>query len=138
MLNNYSILKNIILKIRKEGKISEDLKEELVKLIGNERMNDVFEYINENRVKKYIFTPSKRELWVVYGKSGYYLIYPMEFCSCIDYYKTSIINNKKNFCKHLLAQAIINETSKNIRDLTINLNDNEFKNLLNEILIKEI
>ena len=81
-------------------------------------------------VKKYIFKPSNRTLWVVVGKSGEYIInefvqgYKIKFfCSCPDFlfhilFKTTraTILRRRSYCYHIIARvaAELNELRKSI------------------------
>ena len=46
-------------------------------------------------------------LWIAKGKELNHLVYPKIFCSCQDFYKNVVIKQKKPFCKHILAQVIV-------------------------------
>ena len=40
------------------------------------------------------------------GENDEYLLYPKLYCSCQDFYKAVVIQRRRSFCKHLLAQVI--------------------------------
>lgn len=52
-------------------------------------------------VKRYIIIPSKKERFVVVGKSEDHLVFD-NYCSCLNFQKNGLIN-KKYACKHILA-----------------------------------
>ena len=62
--------------------------------------------LKENRVKKYVFKPSGRIVWIVIGRERDYLIMPeAEFCMCNDFY-FRVLDKKIHLCYHLIAQKI--------------------------------
>jgi len=70
------------------------------------RFNNAWAALKENRVKKYVFKPSSRVLWVVVGKGREYLIYPEAgFCSCDDFY-FGVIDGRVVLCYHLIARKL--------------------------------
>ncbi|MHA1338648.1 MAG: hypothetical protein ACTSRZ_00180 [Promethearchaeota archaeon] len=134
-LDSFAKIKEILRLIEKEGEITQDFEEAISQIVGKERYLEGKKYIKNHRIKRYLFKPSNRELWIAYGNSGIYLIYPGEYCSCIDFYITNIVNKKKKYCKHLLAQGIIEATLKELNKITVELNDNEFEDVLEDIII---
>jgi len=70
------------------------------------RFNKAWETLKENRVKKYVFRPSGRVVWVVVGRDRDYLIYHVVgYCSCDDFY-FSVIDGKVPLCHHLIARKL--------------------------------
>jgi predicted nucleic acid-binding Zn finger protein len=62
--------------------------------------------MREGRVKKYVFSPSGRVVWVVLGRERDYLIMPeAEFCPCDDFY-FRVLDKKVHMCYHLLTQKL--------------------------------
>lgn len=62
--------------------------------------------LRENRVKKYVFKPSGRKVWIVVGKERDYLVMPdAEFCSCDDFY-FRVLDREIHLCYHLIAQKL--------------------------------
>jgi len=102
---------DIIDSICKEAKLKGKLTgENLTKLYENfgQRFIKAFEALREGRVKKYVFKPSGRTIWIVVGKERDYLIIPeAEFCSCSDFY-FRVLDRKVHLCYHLIAQKIAN------------------------------
>lgn len=70
------------------------------------RLKKAVEVVNKGRVKKYIFRPSGRVVWIVVGKKRDYWIIPKLYCSCDDFYINVISRRKSSICYHLLAQAL--------------------------------
>jgi predicted nucleic acid-binding Zn finger protein len=73
-----------------------------------QRFTKAFEALKENRVKKYVFRPSAKIIWIVVGKERDYLIIPeAEFCTCDDFY-FRVLDRQVHLCYHLIAQKIAN------------------------------
>jgi len=78
---------------------------ELWKLYGG-RFSRAWEILKEGRVKKYVFKPSGRVVWVVVGGDREYLLYPVVgYCSCDDFY-FSVIDGRVPLCHHLIARKL--------------------------------
>jgi predicted nucleic acid-binding Zn finger protein len=70
------------------------------------RFIKAWETIKEKRVKKYVFSPSGRVVWIVVGREREYQIMPAAgFCSCDDFY-FRVMDREANICYHLIAQKI--------------------------------
>jgi predicted nucleic acid-binding Zn finger protein len=78
------------------------------------RLSDVFgdklgralEAVDQGRVMRFVFNPSRRILWVVSGRGGEYLVLPNAgFCSCEDFY-FRVISHEESLCYHILAQKL--------------------------------
>jgi predicted nucleic acid-binding Zn finger protein len=77
----------------------------LYELFG-QRFTKALNALKENRVKKYVFKPSGRKVWIVIGRERDYLIMPeAEFCMCDDFY-FRVLDKKIHLCYHLIAQKI--------------------------------
>ncbi len=87
------------------GRLSGENLTELYELFG-QRFTKALEAVKEGRVKKYIFHPSGRIVWIVVGRERDYLIMPeAEFCTCDDFY-FRVLDKKVHMCYHLLTQKI--------------------------------
>ncbi len=62
--------------------------------------------VEEGKVRKYHFSPSRVIRWTVVGRSKEYLVIPEVFCSCRDFYQSVVIQRNSKMCYHLLAQKI--------------------------------
>jgi predicted nucleic acid-binding Zn finger protein len=72
----------------------------------SDRYERAMSLIEEKAVKKYIFTPSSRIIWIVKGKKKTYQVIPQSnFCSCDDFY-FRVLDKKKQMCYHLVAQGL--------------------------------
>jgi predicted nucleic acid-binding Zn finger protein len=88
-----------------EGKLSGKSLTDLYDLFG-QRFTKALEVLKENRVKKYVFKPSNRIVWIVVGRERDYLIMSeAEFCTCDDFY-FRVLDKKVHLCYHLIAQKI--------------------------------
>jgi len=88
-----------------EGKLTGRNLTELYEIFG-QRFTRAFEALKENRVKKYVFKPSGRVVWIVVGRERDYLLMPeAEFCTCDDFY-FRVLDKKVHLCYHLIAQKI--------------------------------
>ena len=88
-----------------EGKLTGKNLTKLYEVFG-QRFTKAFEALKENRVKKYVFKPSGKVVWIVVGKERDYLIMPeAEFCPCDDFY-FRVMDRKVHLCYHLIAQKL--------------------------------
>ena len=81
---------------------------DLVKLSAafGQRFVKAWEALTHKRVKKYVFKPSNRVVWIVVGKGRDYLIMPAaDFCTCDDFY-FRVMNKQAHLCYHLIAQKL--------------------------------
>jgi predicted nucleic acid-binding Zn finger protein len=98
-------LNAICRKAKAEGKLSGKNLTDLYDLFG-QRFTKALETLKENRVKKYVFRPSVRTVWIVVGRERDYLLMPeAEFCTCDDFY-FRVLDRKIHLCYHLIAQKI--------------------------------
>lgn len=99
------ILKKICKKAKIQGKLTDNQLMNLSKTLGS-RFEKALETINEYRIKKYVFKPSDRIVWIVVGREREYQIMPAAgFCSCDDFY-FRVMDKETNICYHLIAQKI--------------------------------
>lgn len=111
-----------------EGKLSGKDLTELYDLFS-QRFTKALEALEENRVKKYVFKPSGRTVWIVVGRERDYLIMAeAEFCMCDDFY-FRVLDKKIHLCYHLIAQKI----ARNLGWYeTIKEEDRLYESLMNE------
>ena len=121
-------LNAICRKAKAEGKLSGKNLTELYDLFG-QRFTKALSVLDENRVKKYVFKPSGRIVWIVVGRERDYLIMPeAEFCMCDDFY-FRVLDKKIHLCYHLIAQKI----ARNLGWYeTIKEDDKLYESLMNE------
>ena len=83
---------------------NEDI-QRLTKAFG-QRFTKAWEAVEGKRVKKYVFKPSNRVVWIVVGKNRDYLIIPAaDFCTCNDFY-FRVLDRHIHLCYHLIAQKL--------------------------------
>jgi len=100
-----STLYQVCKKAKSRGKMTGAQIKKLCDFFGDRFLN-AWETLKEGRVKKYLFKPSGRVVWVVVGKKRDYLLFPAaEFCSCDDFY-FRIMDKEAHLCYHLIAQKI--------------------------------
>ena len=75
------------------------------------RFAKAWELLKEKKVKKYMFNPSGRVMWIVVGKEREYIIYPaVGYCDCDDFF-FAVMDGKALVCQHLIAQRLAEELS---------------------------
>ena len=76
------------------------------------RFTKAWETLKEERVKKYVFSPSGRIVWIVVGREREYQIMPAAgFCSCDDFY-FRVMDREAHICYHLIAQKIADASGR--------------------------
>ena len=104
-----STLDSICQTIRVEGDVSDSHVAELVDKFG-QRADKALEALNESRIKKYVFQPSGRIVWIVVGKERDYLVMPsIGYCSCDDFYYQF---DHGHVCYHIIAQKLAEATGR--------------------------
>jgi len=98
------LLFDISLMAKKKGVIDEELLN-FIERIFPDKVDKVLKVIKRG-ITKYTFNPSRRVVWIALGENDEYLLYPNLYCSCQDFYKAVVIQRRRSFCKHLLAQVI--------------------------------
>jgi predicted nucleic acid-binding Zn finger protein len=100
-----NILDVICREAKREGKLTGKNLTRLYEVFGS-RFTRAFEALKDGRVKKYVFKPSGRTVWIVVGKEKDYLIMPeAEFCTCDDFY-FRVLDREVHMCYHLIAQKL--------------------------------
>jgi len=101
------VLNTMCKEAKAEGKLTGKILTRLYEIFG-QRFTKAFEALKESRVKKYVFKPSGRTVWIVVGKERDYLIMPQaEFCTCDDFY-FRVLDKEVHLCYHLIAQKMAN------------------------------
>jgi predicted nucleic acid-binding Zn finger protein len=104
-LSEIDVLNTICKEAKTDGKLTGKNLTRLYEVFG-QRFTRAFEALKEGRVKKYIFKPSGRVVWIVVGKERDYLLMPeAEFCTCDDFY-FRVLDKKIHLCYHLIAQKL--------------------------------
>jgi len=99
------LLGTVCKEAKAEGKLTGKNLTKLYEVFG-QRFAKAFEVLKENRVKRYVFRPSGKVVWIVVGKERDYLIMPKaEFCTCDDFY-FRVMDKEVHLCYHLIAQKL--------------------------------
>jgi len=99
------VLNKVCREAKNNGELTDTQLSQLSEALGS-RFTKAFNTIKEERVKKYIFYPSGRTVWIVVGREREYQIIPVAvFCSCDDFY-FRVMDRETNICYHLIAQKI--------------------------------
>ncbi len=98
-------LKELLSEIKEVGSITDQQKRTLSKMYG-ERLKRALKAVEEGRVKKYVFKPSGRVVWIIVGTERDYQTIPsINYCICDDFY-FHVISHEVGLCYHLLAQML--------------------------------
>jgi len=104
-------LEELLFKIREIGYITDQQRQTLSKMYGD-RLKRALKAVEEGRVKKYVFKPSGRVVWIIVGTERDYQIIPsINYCICDDFY-FHVINHEVGLCYHLLAQMLAKALGK--------------------------
>jgi len=103
------LLEDICKTVKAEGQVSEVQLIRLSEAFG-QRVAKALEALQEGRIKKYVFKPSGRIVWIVVGKGRDYLVMPaIDYCSCYDFYFQF---DRGHVCYHIIAQKLAEATGK--------------------------
>jgi predicted nucleic acid-binding Zn finger protein len=99
------ILERVCKEATETKRLEEEDLRQLTEVFG-QRLTRALEAVEERRVKRYIFNPRNRNVWIVVGKIRDYLIMPAaDFCTCDDFY-FRVMDNQIHLCYHLIAQKL--------------------------------
>ena len=99
------VLEKVCEEAKINGEVTGKQLAQLSEALGS-RFTKAWETLNEERVKKYVFSPSGRIVWIVVGREREYQIMPAAgFCSCDDFY-FRVMDREVHICYHLIAQKI--------------------------------
>ena len=99
------ILENICEETKTNEAITDEQLTQLSEAFGS-RFTKAWDATQEEKVKKYVFSPSGIIVWIVVGREREYQIMPAAgFCSCDDFY-FRVMDREANICYHLIAQKL--------------------------------
>ncbi|MCS7097558.1 MAG: hypothetical protein NZ922_01050 [Candidatus Methanomethyliaceae archaeon] len=104
------LIEEILMYIEKNG-LDEFIKKRLEEHYGAKYIK-AMEALESFSVKKYVFLPSNRVVWIVVGKKREYFVIPRIYCQCNEFYINVVIKRKSDLCYHILAQAIAERIGK--------------------------
>ncbi len=106
-----SLINTICIEIRKTGQLVDKHKVVLYDIFGK-RFKTALKALEDGAVKKYVFEPSLRTIWIVVGKERDYQIIPnVDYCSCDDFY-FKVLNGESTLCYHLIAQRLADSLNR--------------------------
>jgi predicted nucleic acid-binding Zn finger protein len=98
-------LKRICERMKRDKGLTRGTVAKLSALYG-ERATRALEAVRTRKVKRYVYSPSGRERWVIVGRTKEYMVLPdAGYCSCEDFY-FQVVNGSVPHCYHVLAQKI--------------------------------
>ena len=104
-----SVLETVCKGVRAEGRVSDAHLTRLTEVFG-QRLTRAWQAVSEGRIKKYVFKPSGRVVWIAVGKQRDYLIMPLaDYCSCHDFYFQF---DRGHLCYHIIAQKLAEAAGK--------------------------
>ena len=121
------LLLKLVAIVKEKSKIDDEVLNYL-NSIFSENSDRILETIKRGVIKYHL---GDKIIWTAMGANSEHIIYPKLYCSCQDFYLNVVIERKRNFCKHILAQ-IICENLNNYSEKNISYND--FKTLINDEL----
>jgi predicted nucleic acid-binding Zn finger protein len=99
------ILEGICDELRSSRQLNRVQWERLRSALG-ERFDKAWQAVEQRRVKKYVFEPSGRVVWIVVGRKSEYQVLPASgYCDCSDFY-FRVVDGEAGLCYHLTAQRL--------------------------------
>jgi predicted nucleic acid-binding Zn finger protein len=99
------VLEKVCEEAKAKGELTDNQLTQLSEAFGSQ-FTKAWDTLKEKRVKKYVFSPSGRIVWIVVGREREYQILPAAgFCSCDDFY-FRVMDREANICYHLIAQKL--------------------------------
>ena len=105
------VLEKVCEEAKTKGEVMGNHLTQLSEAFGS-RFTKAWETLKEKRVKKYVFSPSGRIVWIVVGREREYQIMPAAgFCSCDDFY-FRVMDREAHICYHLIAHHIADASGR--------------------------
>lgn len=99
------VLRSFCEEAKQKGEVTAEHLTRLTAVFGS-RFTKALKAVKDSRVKRYVFEPSGRVVWIVVGRRRDYLVMPAApFCSCDDFYY-KVMEKKAYLCYHLIAQKL--------------------------------
>lgn len=99
------ILEGVCDELRTSRQLTRSQWERLRSALG-ERFDKAWRAVEQRRVKKYVFEPSGRTVWIVVGRESEYQVLPLSgYCDCSDFY-FRVVDGEAGICYHLTAQKL--------------------------------
>ena len=98
-------LEGICDELRSTGEVTRAQWDRLKGALG-ERFDKAWELVEQRRVKRYLFEPSGRVVWIAVGRGSEYQVLPESgYCDCSDFY-FRVVDGEAGLCYHLLGQRL--------------------------------
>ncbi len=104
-------LQGILKELEQNKEFTEDIRQKLGKLYGT-KFTKALDLVISMAVKKYVFKPSGRTVWIVVGREKEYFIIPDAYCQCDDFYINVVIRRRVGTCYHIVAQQLAEKSGK--------------------------
>jgi predicted nucleic acid-binding Zn finger protein len=99
------ILESVCDELRSSGELTRAQWDRLKTVLG-ERFDKAWQLVEQKRIKRYVFQPSGRVVWIAVGRQSEYQILPESgYCDCNDFY-FRVVDGEAGLCYHLLAQRL--------------------------------
>jgi predicted nucleic acid-binding Zn finger protein len=121
-------LSELLRNIGEGGELNDESRKKIEIKYGS-KLEQAEKLVHSMSVKRYIFKPSYRVVWIVVGREKEYFLIPGFYCQCDDFYIRVVIRKETDLCYHLLAQAIAERTGEYE---TFEVPDSDFIRLNNE------
>ena len=77
-----------------------------------DRFEKAWQLVGQRRVKKYVFEPSGRVIWIIVGRESEYQVLPESgYCDCSDFY-FRVVDGEAGLCYHLMGQKLADALGK--------------------------
>ncbi len=127
--------KDLLFQVFRKAQRKQVIDEEFIaylETIFPDKSTNVLDVLKKGIIR-YTYKPSNRIVWAAKGENQEHMIYPKLYCSCQDFYKNVVIKQKRQFCKHLLAQTISEAFNK---FETVTSEDDKFKEFIGNLKLK--
>jgi predicted nucleic acid-binding Zn finger protein len=99
------VLESVCDELRSSREVTRAQWERLRTALG-ERFDKAWRLVEGHRVKRYVFEPSGRVVWIAVGRGSEYQVLPESgYCDCNDFY-FMVVDGEAGLCYHLLAQRL--------------------------------
>ncbi len=105
MRKEVKLLDSVCSSLKRGKRIPEEHKRRLANAFVR-RFENALKALAEGTVKRYLFKPSCRVVWIVVGKEKDYQVIPAaNYCSCDDFY-FRVLDGDAALCYHVIAQKL--------------------------------
>jgi predicted nucleic acid-binding Zn finger protein len=99
------ILEGVCDELRSSMELTRAQWDRLKSALGD-RFGKGWQLVEQRRVKRYVFEPSGRTVWIVVGRESEYQVLPLSgYCDCNDFY-FRVVDSRAGLCYHLIGQRL--------------------------------